>query len=161
MGEDKPGIDLGTLKRVIEEGKQCYTEGMSYARWYDEMIMENGTYSRPYLREAWKHIKHGTCPDPQPLASASRLVDGGRFRNFIAAQEPDQKAFLLGAVCGIALCLVLCILFGLALGIGSSRQSRFILVHGEGVWVYKMDTRTGQTWLLNRNTASPVESPTR
>jgi hypothetical protein len=158
LDKDNPAIDLKTLKRVIEQGKHCYAEDISFPRWYEKMIMENGTCVRPHLRDAWKHITQGSFPDEEPVAGA-RLGKEGRIRQLIARQDPKRKAFALGAACAFVLGAVTFILVGSVLGIGSSRQSRFILVRGGGNSVYKMDTRTGQIWCVQVDRAYPVNSP--
>ena len=132
--------DSETLKRVIEQGKWCYGGGTSFARWYDKMILDNGTYVRPYLREAWKHMRGGTLPDPQALSAAPRV---GKFMKGV-----NWKQFGAGLSSGLVLGFGMFWLFRTGPGVEVSRQGRFMLIHEGNTRTLKMDTRTGETWYV-------------
>jgi hypothetical protein len=152
-----PGEDPEMLRRVVEQGKRFYDKGTSYAQWWEAMIRENGTFVRPYLREAWAHITGGSPPDPEPIKPSLPPGDWG-IRIQPALRRFDWKTFAAGAVCSLVACLATCIFLGLATSILSTRQNRFTLIHATGNRVYKMDTHTGQTWLLDQDQEWPLRT---
>jgi hypothetical protein len=124
---------------IIQHGARSYEKGISFKRWSDRMIINNGERVSPYLRETWKSVT-------------------GKKDNmhlFTIMKNMNWKTFAAGLGCGVVFGFGVFFLFNHGFGSGQ----RFSLVSGGNGVAYKMDTRTGQIWSLIPHRAELLETP--
>jgi len=69
---------------IIQHGARSYEKGMSFSKWSERMIINNGERVSPYLRETWK------------------CVTGKKdIRLFTIMKNINWKTFVAGLACGL------------------------------------------------------------
>lgn len=161
------------IRDVMEKGEELFKRGVSFAVWYDWMVSHFGNDARPYLRDAWKHLRAGTTPDasidataaseatdskaPPSSAQGNEKVGSEETSSTIGSMKTTDlvvpwlksvrwPTFAVGFVSGVVFGYVVASGFSEDRGFGSGRDGRYTFVNSGNGFVIKMDTRTGQTW---------------
>src|SRR5882672_4328703 len=126
--------DLSKLKDVMAKGEELSKRDVSFAEWYEWMISNFGVGVRPYLRDAWKHLKEGTSPvlGDHNQASARTPETKPTTRTISTMKSVNWITFAAGLACGLVLGFGIVFFFGRSFGAESTRQGRFILIHTDG-----------------------------
>lgn len=161
-----PGCDLSDpynlaeLKTYVDRGRRSYDVGISFARWSERMTLNHGNRVIPYLRETWKHVKHGTTPlatdfmESPKQSQMQSSAPGNRSASTIM-KNINWRTFTAGASCGLILGFgIFYSLGGPRLGAGASQRFRFEKAGLNGMYMMRLDTRTGKAWKTESQTGS-------
>jgi hypothetical protein len=157
--DGRGGTARQAMAVVVNKGKELYEESdgyITFRRWCLKMTHREGPWVEPYLADARKLILGDANsveeqPVPQPKASSVRA--------FTIMKGIHWKSFGAGLGCGLGLGFALFWLLVSAFGTRPSREGRFVLSSGD--FIYKMDTRTGQTWYLHGYNVTEVAPKTQ
>jgi len=111
--------------------------------------------------QSWLEQQSEAIEPPQSQVAAVGSKQGGpkisgspRYLARLADRIKGQ-GFAVGLGCGLVLGSAISFVIWSALGFGASQQGRFMLIHTADNRAFKLDTRTGRTWLVSMVKGAP------